>query len=378
MKVHVNLQAAPNQNTGIGVYTFEITRELARYPELELRGGFSSLRGGHRDIWDSYPFPVHISRIPGRLLYGQHLLNALPLSYNTLMRDVSDVAVFFSNQLPNMRIKGRVIAVVHDLIPLKIQLEDPGIADRFRRQLDDIRARADTIVTVSEHSRKDICSTLGVDPSRVRVVPNGVDLMSFQSVVPSARRTAVRARYGLPERFILYFGGTRPYKNVDQIVTAYALLDSNTRKQVKLVITRMDADLQHLATKLGVANDVTFTRPIDDVDKVAIYQMAEVALLVSQYEGFGIPAIESMAAGTPVIVSSVASLPEVCGGAAALVKPGDPEGISHHLQQILHDPVTRQRMAHDGAVNASRYSWSKAGQEFYEVLVGVGTSAQRG
>jgi len=257
---------------------------------------------------------------------------------------------------------------VHDLIPLRIPLELPGIAERYRRQLDDIRHRADLVVTVSEWSRRDIAADTGIPAERIEVVPNGIDTTSFGRPADPSVLHAVRQKYSLPERFILYFGGARPYKNVARLIEAYALLPSATRTAVGLVITRQDPELQSRASELGVAGSVVFTPPVSDEDKVAVYQLAEMSVLVSLYEGFGIPVIEAMAAGTPVVASTAASLPEVCGGAGLLVDPLDIEGLAGQLQRLLEDADLRESLIQKGLRNAARFSWDTSADLFHTLL----------
>ncbi len=370
MRVHLNLQAAPNRTSGIGVYTHETVRRLAGRSDLVLSGGFNSLRTRNVPLFDAYGFPVRISHVPARVVYRPPVLHRLPLSYSAMMRDHSDTFVFFANALPAMPLEGRVIAVVHDLIPIRIPLELPGIADRYRRQLEDIRERADVVVTVSQCSAADIAAETGIRPEQIVIVPNGIDAAVLAAPVPPDERTAVRERYGLPERYVLYFGGTRPYKNVIGLVDAYAQLASTVRRHVKLVITRQDTDLAARASALGLSDSVVFTPPIRDEDKAAVYQLAEVSVLVSLYEGFGIPVIEAMAAGTPVIASNVSSLPEVCGGAALLVDPLDPDALASKLEEVLGDGGLRASLSAAGRANAGRYSWDASADLFHSVLTG--------
>jgi glycosyltransferase involved in cell wall biosynthesis len=368
VRVHLNLQAAPNRTSGIGVYTHEIARRLAGRPHLLLSGGFNSLRTRQVPMFDAYGFPVRISHVPARLVYSPPVLRRLPVSYSAMMRDRSDTSVFFANALPAMPVRGRVVAVVHDLIPLRIPLELTGIAERYRRQLDAIRERADVVVTVSRASADDIAAETGISRDRIMIVPNGLDPSAFAGPLDADVRARVRERYGLPERYVLYFGGTRPYKNVARLVEAYSQLNAAVRAQVKLVITRQDADLQGRAAALGVSDSVVFTPAIRDEDKVAVYQLAEVAVLVSLYEGFGIPVIEAMAAGTPVVASDVSSLPEVCGGAALLVDPLDTDALASRLDQVLGDADLRASLTAAGLANARRYSWDASADLFDAAL----------
>ena len=368
MKVHLNLQPAPNRTSGIGVYAHEIATRLMLRPDLELRGGFSSLRTRSVPLFDTYDFPVHLSRIPERLLYPARRSPSLPMSYNTIMRDASEAFLFFSNRLPVARIAGTVIVVVHDLIPLRIPLELPGLVDRYRRQLEEIHRRADVIVTVSQSSRNDIAHELDMEPERIAIAANGVRFEDLNPPVDREARASVRARYALPDRYILYFGGTRPYKNVARIIEAYSLLNPAARQRVKLVITRRDADLQEQSRRLGVQDSVVFTRPVSDDDKAAVYQMADTTVLVSLYEGFGIPVIEAMAAGTPVIASNVSSLPEACGGAGLLVDPLDTRALAEALDRVLDDADLRRSMIASGLANARRFTWDASADTFHRLL----------
>jgi glycosyltransferase involved in cell wall biosynthesis len=247
----------------------------------------------------------------------------------------------------------RTVVTVHDLIPLLLPEYGGGRPQRLYTALVSRTARrAHRVITDSRASREDIIGHLGIPPGRVHaVLLAAADL--FRPVTDPAELQRVRSKYGLPERFILYLGGFDARKNVTNLVSAYAdWLRQHDRPSSpstvpsgtvsRLVIagklpgtdTPFTPDPRRLVAAQDIADWVHFTGWVDEVDKPALYSLADLFAFPSLYEGFGLPAAEAAACGTPVLTSNRSSLPEAAPR-ALLVDPEDVDAMAHALDSAL-------------------------------------------
>lgn len=226
--------------------------------------------------------------------------------------------------------------------------------------------KARRIITISESTKRDAVRLLGVSPEKVDVVYCGVD-KAFRPL-PEREVAPFRQKRGLPDRFILFVGTIEPRKNVARLVEAYSRLKD---RQVKLVIGGARGWLYEevfaRVEELGLTGDVLFAGYIPPDELPLWYNAAELFVYPSLYEGFGLPPLEAMACGTPVITSNVSSLPEVIGEAGLTVDPMDSKGLSEAMNQVLGDEALRQSMRERGLARVSRFSWARAARETVEV-----------
>jgi glycosyltransferase involved in cell wall biosynthesis len=233
--------------------------------------------------------------------------------------------------------------------------------------------RANHLLTISEQTRQDLLDLLGARPEQVTVTYCGVD-DAFRPHDPAAV-SAFRARHELPEQFILYVGTLEPRKNVPRLLEAYARL-RRQRAAPPLVLVggrgwqhaAIDARLD--ALELGDA--VRFLGYVPAADLPLCYNAAGVFVYPSLYEGFGLPPLEAMACGTPVVASNTSSLPEVLGDAALLVDPHDPAALADALASALSDTPLRQRLRAAGLARARQFSWQRMAEQTLAVYHNVG------
>ncbi len=214
---------------------------------------------------------------------------------------------------------------------------------------------AKTIVVPSRHAQSDLLAAFpGLSADRVTVIPHG----RGNEFVPRPAPTdsGVRSKYRLPRRYALYLGTLEPRKNIDGILAAMTAYRARTDDDLSLVLAG--------GTGWGpLLKPLPWVKRIGYVDaehRAALYRMADVLLWPSFHEGFGLPVLEAMACGTPVIASASSSLPELTGNAAILVNPHDPEEIASALEQLHADPALRHALSTQGPVRAAAYSWSTA------------------
>lgn len=364
MRVNVDLMSANYYGSGICVFENEIVKRLAKMPEFELHGCASFLRTYTAKDYARFSFPVTYSAFPYKLAYNL----SWPLSYETIMGYRPDVNLFCTYYLPNFKFREPVIGTVHDIILQKVNNEPAEVIEKYDAQVRHCIEVSDTIVTVSNATKQDIVEYYGLNPDKIFVVPNGVDCSEYAVELTEEDEIRIREKYGLPKKYILYFGAVRKHKNLERLLKAYAMLPDRVREEYKLVLTRKEIALERLAVELKIRQDVVFTGFVDDADKAALYKLAEVSIFVSLYEGFGIPIIEAQAAGTPVITSNISSMPEAAGKGAILVDPYSVEDIACELERVIENDTLREYLIEMGYANARHFSWDAAANKMAEVV----------
>lgn len=231
--------------------------------------------------------------------------------------------------------------------------------------------QADLIITVSESARKDIIQTFGLSEERVSVVADAPN-PAFHPVSDEAQTRRIVAKYGIrnTDRIILYVGGLSPHKNLETLIEAYArLIRERSMRNVKLVLTGdVQGDvfyscypaLRKEVETLGLGEAVVFTGFVPDADLLYFYNAAQVLVMPSFNEGFGLPAVEAMACGTPVVASCAGALPEVVGECGLLFDPRAPEELTNHLQELLENTSLRNTLGRKGLSRAQQYSWDQS------------------
>jgi glycosyltransferase involved in cell wall biosynthesis len=225
--------------------------------------------------------------------------------------------------------------------------------------------RADRILTIAEHGRREVIELLGVAPSRVTTTYCAAD-DRFRPL-PTAEVEAFRASRQLPSRFILYLGTLEPRKNVVTLIRAYARLRSEWPAAPDLILAGgtgwMYGEVYATLRRLGLAEHIRCAGFVPDSEQPLWYNAAAVFAYPSLYEGFGLPPLEAMACGTPVVVSDCTSLPEVVGPAGLLVPPADERSLASSLKRVLEDDALARTMRQAGLERAAQFSWRRMAVE---------------
>jgi len=263
------------------------------------------------------------------------------------------------------------VVTIHDLIPLLLREYRGSLPVRLYTALVSLTARrAALILTDSQASRKDIITRLRLPPERVRTIYLGVG--EQYTPVPFPDDQAIRAHYGLPERYVLYLGGFDVRKNVTTLLRAYHLAAPVVGRSCPLVIVgRLPArdtpfvpDPRRLAQEEGVDTRlVCFVDFADELAKPALYRGAVAFAFPSRYEGFGLPPLEALACGVPVVGSNTSSIPEIVGDAGVLLSPDDAEGMARAMIQMVTDADLRAELSRRALVQAARFSWARTARE---------------
>jgi glycosyltransferase involved in cell wall biosynthesis len=355
-------------NGGIGVYTHQIVKNLGRmdnennYHLIHYLKNNLDIYSQNNEIiipknrfvkgWGSYMFWRHFT-LPRELK-----------KYNLdVVHDPYELGPFTFNQ------PFRKVITVHDLTPLLFpNLFKRGDVMLHRLLLKKTISKADKIITVSYNSQRDIMEYLNVPEEDIEVIYNGKG-ENFRPL--NSRQVAeIKEKYRLPHRFILSVGGLHPIKNIPRLLEAYYLARKDGLEH-KLVMVGGAVDrageIFQIITTLGLEDHVIFTGVVSDDDLVGLYNAADLFLYPCLYAGFGLPPLEAMACGTPVITSCSSSLPEIVGDAAKLINPYDPEKLASAINMVLSDDKTMKKLIKKGLKRAERFNWRKTAWETLKV-----------
>jgi glycosyltransferase involved in cell wall biosynthesis len=267
----------------------------------------------------------------------------------------------------------RYVVTIHDLVPLFF----PELVPKkhllfFKLFMKRAAQTADLIMTDSEHSKQDIVQHLSVPAEKIRVIYLGYEPLRPNAADPQ-KCQGILTHYGITQPYLLFVGVIEPKKNLERLVEAFALLrqDSSLGKAFQLVIAGGKGwfyeTLYQKVHKLRLEDHVIFTGFVPDEDLPALYTGAEVFVFPSIYEGFGLPVVEAMAYGVPVVTSNVSSLPELAGNAGMLIDPNHPEAICEGLTEVLVNPQKQAQMKQAGLLQAQQFSWQRTAEETYKV-----------
>lgn len=375
MKVSIELQPCLKNKSGIGIYTYNISKNLEKIKEIELYGEIFSFLG--KDKLDSDYKDIKIELKLCRLLpYGvyRRIWKWLPVKYNTLLNTHSDIYHFFDYIVPP-KVEGKVITTIHDVTYILYpEMVEKKTMERIKDGIEYSVNRADKVITVSESSKKDIIKFLGVDEGKIEVVYNGVEYERFSNSCTEKEQLRVKEKYNLPDKYILYMGTLEPRKNIESIISAFSLFISHNNiflNEFKLVIAGKKGWLYesifNQVQNLSIKDKVIFTDYVEEEDKPLIYKMASIFVFPSIYEGFGIPVIEAMASSVPVITSTASSLKEISGDAAIIVEPKDIDSISKAMKEILENEAVRKSMIEKGHTQAKKFNWQSSAEKLANI-----------
>jgi glycosyltransferase involved in cell wall biosynthesis len=303
---------------------------------------------------------------PLRLLWEQAVL---PLRLSELRIDVLHSPHHTTPLLP---CGCRRVVTIHDLTFLLLPERYPPTRRLYFQVMTRLAARvADAIIVPSEAVRGDVMRLLpasGGPTERLFVIPEAAGAAFHPQDAVAIE--AVRRRYGLEGPFLLSVGSLEPGKNRERLLQAFARLQARGLKHTLVVAGqrawRYEGEAP-LARRLGLADSVRFLGHVPQADLPALYSAADLFVFPSLYEGFGLPALEAMACGTPVVASNVSALPEVVGDAALQVSPLDVEALAGAIEGLLRDDRLRADLRERGLERAAQFSWEKAARQTAEV-----------
>lgn len=261
------------------------------------------------------------------------------------------------------KISCKKVITLHDIIPLRMP---QTVSDRylkiFNEELPEIIESCDGIITVSNFSKNDISQEFNFPKNKIYVTPLAAEKI-YRPLNKLTCKKIMKIKYNISDDFILYVGGFSPRKNILGLIESFSLINKDRRKNIKLIITGKKgfsySKYKQRTKDLNVQDDVIFTDFIPLYDMPVFYNACRFLVYPSFYEGFGLPPLEAMACGTPVITSSVTSIPEVCGNSAILIDPYNTDSLKDSMERLLDDAKLNCEMTKKSLTRSFNYSWTK-------------------
>lgn len=364
MKIGIDGRAANwYRGTGIGTYTYQLLNNLNKVdndndyliflPEsssLNLKDNFKveATKGAvSENFWDEV-------RVPNILSNQQMELYHVPQN-----------GVGLSDNIDCLK-----AITLHDIIPLRMpETTSDRLRKIFNEELPKIINSCEGIITVSEFSKQDIAKEFNFPKDKIFVTHLAAEDI-YRPLSKCKCKKIIEKKYGIEDDFILYVGGFSPRKNILGIINAFSLINKDVKSNVKLVITGRKGisynNYKSRVDELNLGDSVIFTDFIPLEDLPIFYNASELLVYPSFYEGFGLPPLEAMACGTPVIVSNVTSLPEICHDSALMINPYDIDELSYAMERVLSDSLLKLTMVQKGLMKSSNYSWELTAKQTIE------------
>jgi glycosyltransferase involved in cell wall biosynthesis len=369
VRVCLDVSAAAQGRGGIGRYAARLAEALSTVPGVDLSLLYHGRRGTRlpERLAGLPERQVPLGSKPWRATLAVANLLGLPLD-----RAVSPCDVFHATDhvLPLLR-RTPSVFTVHDLAFL-VHPETHLRSNRayLTAMMPRYVAAATVVIADSESTRRDVLARYGVPADKVRVVPLGVE-PTFAPLAPAEARSLVAERYHLTAPYVLFVGTLEPRKNLRGLLAAYCALLQRRRDVPTLAIAGAEGwwydDLYQQVRRERLEGAVRFLGRVADADLPALYSAAAGFVYPSLYEGFGLPPLEALACGTPVVCSNRSSLPEVVGDAALLVDPTDVAALAGALERLLDDEPLRRDLRARGLARAARFTWSRTAAETLQV-----------
>jgi glycosyltransferase involved in cell wall biosynthesis len=385
MKVAVNIHCLHPPLTGIGHYARHLLSALLEDPRLDAVAGVSH-RGWHsqQEVQSICAHAGGYEPVAGgaALSLGRRALRRIPgvgrlrarFNYALQQRQSRQYRdhIYWEPNYLLLPLANRALTTVHDLSHVRHPEFHPQERLRELAQLPRSLQQAERVVTVSEFTRTELADVFGLNPAEIPVISPAAS-RRFRPHSPQECQL-IRQRYKLPAAYILFAGTLEPRKNLPLLLQAYSALPRQLQQQYPLVLVGGDGwhpqEFEATMSRLK-NNNILRLGYVNYEDLPALFSAATIFAYPSLYEGFGMPVLEAMASGTPVLTSNVASMPEVAAGAAVLVDPRCGEELTQQLQLLLEDELQREDMSRRGLVNAQARSWEASYTELYAALQGV-------
>ena len=363
--MRIAIDARKLRDFGIGTYIRNLLRHLARLDATtefvvlcreqdcafvtELGENFRAVTEPSRpySLREQFAIPLELRRAGANLFHAPHYV------------------------LPPMT-PCRSVVTIHDCIHLRFPQYLPSrLGYAYARSSLWVAAhRSARVLTVSEASKRDILEYFRVPESKVTVIYNAID-ERFHEEPPADEVMRVQERYQLTDPFILYAGNIKPHKNLERLIEAFHMVRRGELEHIKLLIIGDEiskyATLRRAVHRYKLHKHVRFFGFVPDATLAILYRLARVFVFPSLYEGFGLPPLEAMASGTPVITSNLSSLPEVAGDAAMLIDPYQPDAIAGAMRRVLQDERLRDDMRERGLARVREFSWARSVKQVREI-----------
>ena len=371
MKINIELQPALRDRTGVGWYVYEIVKHLPK-EKIDVTGTIFNFLMKRNDSEVIEELGIKISTfylLPYRVYL--FLTKKFQFSYNCFFRAKADLYHFMGYVVP-YNVKGKVVLTIYDLV---VELFPETMEEKNREllQKEMYRSikRADHIVTISNSVKSELINILGIDEKSIDVISPGVDYKVFNTKVSDKENDKIKQKYDLPDKYILYLGTLEPRKNISNLLKAFTNLKKEKKIEEKLVIAGKKGwnyeQIYKIIYENDIEDEVVFTGYVEENEKPSIYQMAKLFVFPSLYEGFGIPVLEAMASGVPVVTSNISSLPEVVGDAGILADPESIDDIEKSIYKVLSDEKLCSELIERGLEQSRKFTWENSANKLCNI-----------
>lgn len=362
MRIGIDARLVFYHQAGIGQYILRLTHALAALDRTNEYFLFQSRKDKTRLV-KAPNFRRHVLWTPSHHRFERLAMSAEMFPYS--------LDVFHSPDfIPPRRLRAPSVITVHDLAFLLYPRFLTSDAARYYGQIDPASRSAAHIIAVSQSTKRDVTRLLGVPDDKVSVIYEAANTLT-RPMDKTAARQHVKEKFGIPDNFILFVSTIEPRKNLPTLLAAYSKLRDQYKSTARLVVAGhkgwLTKEVDQAVTKYKLGDTVCFLGTVPSEELAFLYNAARVFALPSFYEGFGLPPLEAMASGTPVIVSNTSSLPEVVGDAGTLIDPNDVDAWTVALYRVLTDDALHAEMSAKGLKRAERFSWERAARETLDV-----------
>ncbi len=369
IKIALNASMLDNSPTGVGIYTFNIINSLAKLnwnnnyekftvftptssflnedievsklPNLMLSSQYGKIAAFTRFIWNTFFYPFKSKK------------------YDLVISTTTHGSFFAKNQ----------IITIHDLLSIRFNTISPHQRFYFKNLLPFMMAKCKCVIAISETTKKDIIKYLGYPEEKIHVIYNGYDKTKFN--LSDTVSNIIANKYSV-KNYFLAIGPNYPHKNFEILLAAYDKLSNTEKLNHPLVIVGGKqpylSQIKQLALDLNLQTSVQFLDYVPDNLMPAIYKEAVALVFPSLYEGFGMPPLEAMACGCPVIASNTAAVMEVCENAALYINPYNPKSITQALQKLIYNPILLNQLKEKGLKQAQKFSWDLTAQKLKTLI----------
>lgn len=370
MKIVINTITLLSPHAGAGTYACQIAKSLQT---IEPSHEYTYFYGYYSNRL------IHPGEQPKSFYRFKEIVRKTPF-LGTAARNASDFLNYFSNRRfdlyfePNfipLKIQARrVVATILDFSFAKFPEWHPkDKVDYFKKHFWQKIKKADRIICISEFIKEEAIHEFGFPEEQLTTIHLGIDHGLFKRY-PAQQLQPVKERYHLPENFILFVGSIEPRKNLKALLQAYQGLEAGVRREFKMVLVGFQGWANDQIMKMieKLKPDVSYIGYIPKEELAKIYNLARLFIYPSFYEGFGLPPLEAMACGCPVVVSKAASLPEVCGDAAYYVDPEKVTSIAGGISKVLNNEELRASQIKKGIAHADGFRWGKSALQHLHIF----------
>jgi len=380
MNIGIDVNCLIFEKAGFGRYTYNLVKNLLKIDKRNhyfLYGSFIRKKKERKKILTDLVKKVEAKNVTIRIIplpaSWKEFLTGLPISLKMFIRDPLDV--YFAPHFAGIPKKGfdNMAVAIHDLVFQKFP-EHRGryLSNYYLKRTKIAIKQAKVIIAPSDSTKKDLQQYFKLGNKKIIVIPEAVTENFKVCKNKKLIKEKTNKYIPLDTKFLLSVGTLEPRKNLSLIIKAFALLPNNLKQEYKIVFTGGEGwnnkILRETIKNYNLESKVIFTGFADEADLPYIYNRASIFIYPSLYEGFGLPPLEAMACGTPVIASNCSSLPEVVESAGILINPKNEEELARSIKKILLSPRLAKKLSLYGLKQAKKFSWERAARKTLKVL----------